>query len=100
MSGSDGRYVARLTRVSTDFGGGARALDDVSVAFPAGEITMLLGSSGSGKSTLLRHINGLQTPTSGVVDVLGRDVATLDGRGRRAVEGDRTLSAARLVGHT
>lgn len=88
MSGSDGEHIARLDHVTTDFGGGTRALDDVSVTFPTGEITMLLGSSGSGKSTLLRHLNGLQAPTSGVVDVLGRDVATLDRRGLRALRRD------------
>src|SRR2546430_4120916 len=41
------------------------ALDDVSVAFPAGRFTPIMGPSGSGKSTLLHCLAGLDTPTPG-----------------------------------
>ncbi|HVU82084.1 MAG TPA: ATP-binding cassette domain-containing protein [Rhodanobacteraceae bacterium] len=44
-----------------------RALDDVSVAFPRGQTSVLIGSSGSGKSTLLRLLIGLEWPASGEV---------------------------------
>ena len=44
-----------------------RALDDVSVAFPRGHTSVLIGSSGSGKSTLLRLLIGLEWPASGKV---------------------------------
>jgi osmoprotectant transport system ATP-binding protein len=47
-------------------------LRDVSFALEAGTTTALLGRSGSGKTTLLRMVNGLITPTSGVVSVEGR----------------------------
>jgi len=40
-----------------------------------GEIRCILGGSGSGKSTLLRNILGLETPWSGVAEVLGRNLA-------------------------
>ena len=46
---------------------GVRALDDVSVAFPRGHTSVLIGSSGSGKSTLLRLLIGLEWPASGTV---------------------------------
>src|SRR6185312_1923126 len=46
---------------------GVRALDDVSVAFPRGHTSVLIGSSGSGKSTLLRLLIGLEWPISGSV---------------------------------
>lgn len=47
--------------------GAVRALDDVSVAFPRGHTSVLIGSSGSGKSTLLRLLIGLEWPVSGKV---------------------------------
>jgi phosphonate transport system ATP-binding protein len=67
----------RLRGVTKDFGHGVRGLDDVSLDLAAGSITVLLGLSGSGKSTLLRHLNGLQTPTSGTVTVLGQTLGGL-----------------------
>lgn len=62
--------TVRLERVSKRFGA-VTALDDVSIDFAPGKITVLAGLSGSGKSTLLRHINGLHRPTSGRVTTLG-----------------------------
>ena len=44
---------------------------------PRGEIFCVMGLSGSGKSTLVRHINRLIEPTSGRIEVLGRDVLAL-----------------------
>lgn len=70
----DAQYAVQLDNVTKDFGGGVKGLDNVKLGFRTGEITVLLGLSGSGKSTLLRHINGLHTPTSGSVRVLGQDV--------------------------
>lgn len=52
--------------------GRVRALDEVSLTVPRGEITVLLGPNGSGKSTLLMSLLGLVTPTAGAVRVLDR----------------------------
>jgi osmoprotectant transport system ATP-binding protein len=52
--------------------GGVVALDQVSLGFPAGSTTALIGSSGSGKSTLLRVLLGLEWPEQGWVKVDGR----------------------------
>lgn len=54
--------------------GATVALDGVSVTFPGGTTSVLLGSSGSGKSTLLRLVLGLVAPDAGTVRVGGTPV--------------------------
>ena len=50
---------------------------DCTFDVPRGEIFCVMGLSGSGKSTMVRHINRLIEPTSGRIEVLGRDVLAL-----------------------
>jgi putative ABC transport system ATP-binding protein len=54
------------------------ALDDVSIDFPRGAFTAIMGPSGSGKSTLMHCLAGLDRPTSGTVMVDGVDLSGLD----------------------
>jgi len=53
---------------------------DSSFEVHPGEIFVVMGLSGSGKSTLLRLINRLIEPTSGTIEVNGRDVTALNRR--------------------
>jgi phosphonate transport system ATP-binding protein len=82
-SDNDGRAV-QLRGVTKRFGT-TTALDQVDLDVPTGQMLAVLGLSGSGKSTLLRTLNGLVTPTSGGVEVLGCDVAAARGRELRAL---------------
>ena len=53
-------------------------LDRINLEIRQKEFLGLLGPSGSGKTTLLRIIAGLEFADSGMVEVDGRDVSTLD----------------------
>lgn len=73
-----GKPVVRLAGVRKSFGT-TTALGGVDLEVPAGQTLAVLGLSGSGKSTLLRCVNGLVSPTSGSVEVLGCDVVRARG---------------------
>src|ERR1700730_327533 len=68
--------------------GEVRAVDGISFELRQGRTLGIVGESGSGKSTTLHEILGLTAPQSGSIEVLGRDVAALDRRERRALRGD------------
>jgi putrescine transport system ATP-binding protein len=63
--------------VVKDFGGGAVAVNHVTLDIAKGEIFALLGSSGCGKTTLLRMLAGFETPTSGRILLNGQDLANI-----------------------
>src|SRR5437867_12645911 len=52
-------------------------LDDISLDVPAKQFLAIVGPSGSGKSTLLGLIGGLDSPTSGTVEIDGIDITRL-----------------------
>jgi phosphonate transport system ATP-binding protein len=86
MSSTTASAIISVSGVTKDFGT-TRALHDVNLRVDRGEVVVLLGLSGSGKSTLLRHLNGLEFPTSGTVEVLGQKVPTLRHKALRALRG-------------
>ena len=68
--------MIRFERVSKHYGGGNRALSDVSFNIEPGSMVFLTGHSGAGKSTLLRLIMMLERATRGNVFVNGRNLTT------------------------
>ena len=55
-------------------------LEDITLSIGTGDRVAIMGSSGSGKSTLLHLLGGLDTPTSGEVELVGQKLATLNER--------------------
>ncbi|MDR6975232.1 putative ABC transport system ATP-binding protein [Streptomyces sp. 3330] len=89
---TDTRNAARVVDAVKVYGVGdtaVRALDGVSVAFPAGRFTAIMGPSGSGKSTLMHCAAGLDTLTSGTAYIGGTELRTLDDRRLTLLRRDR-----------
>ncbi|MBW8699172.1 putative ABC transporter ATP-binding protein [Streptomyces sp. MBT84] len=86
------RTAARVVDAVKVYGSGdtaVRALDGVSVAFPAGRFTAIMGPSGSGKSTLMHCAAGLDTLTSGSALIGDTDLSSLDDRRLTLLRRDR-----------
>src|SRR6478672_10756790 len=72
--------AADVTRVYGEGEAAVRALDGVTVGFPKGRYTAIMGASGSGKSTLMHILAGLDRPTSGSVVLDDVEITDLDDR--------------------
>ena len=68
-----------------------QALKECHLCFAEGSFTSIVGRSGSGKSTLLHLLGGLDTPTTGSVEIEGRDIYQLS-------DSERTIFRRRRVG--
>jgi putative ABC transport system ATP-binding protein len=66
-----------------------RALDGVTLDFPSGQFSAIMGPSGSGKSTLMHCVAGLDTLTSGQVRVGGIELTRLDDKHLTLLRRDR-----------
>jgi putative ABC transport system ATP-binding protein len=68
------RNIVKLYRVGDQ---DVRALDGVTLDIRSGDFVAIMGASGSGKSTMMNLIGGLDTPTSGHLEIDGRDIGKL-----------------------
>ena len=80
-----GQAVIQVSNLKTQFGRQV-VHDGVDLTVESGEVLAIVGGSGTGKSVLLRDIIGLVAPTAGHIEVLGRDLATLNEAGLRALQ--------------
>ena len=74
--------IVRTANLHKSFRRGAEQIDvlqGVNLEIPDGEFLALMGPSGSGKTTLLNLIGGLDTPTSGRIEVAGVDISRMGG---------------------
>ncbi|WP_406130257.1 ABC transporter ATP-binding protein [Streptomyces sp. NBC_00989] len=86
------RTAARVVDAVKVYGVGdtaVRALDGVSVDFPVGRFTAIMGPSGSGKSTLMHCAAGLDTLTSGAAYIGDTELGSLDDRRLTLLRRDR-----------
>lgn len=84
--------AARAIDLERHYGRGdtvVKALDGVSVSFPAGGFTAIMGPSGSGKSTLMHCLAGLDRATSGQVLIGDTDLSTLNDKAMTRLRRDR-----------
>ena len=69
--------MIKTEKLSKRFPGGFQALKNISLSIDPGEMIFVTGHSGAGKSTLLKLIGGLESPTSGTVEINGQDITKL-----------------------
>jgi osmoprotectant transport system ATP-binding protein len=70
--------MIRLDRVSKAYpSGDGPAVTELSLDVAEGEVAVLVGPSGCGKTTTLKMINRLIEPTSGTIEVAGRDITSM-----------------------
>jgi branched-chain amino acid transport system ATP-binding protein len=95
VEASEARPILRLRGIGRRFGG-LQAVRDVDLDVPPGERRGILGPNGAGKTTLFNVIAGDLPPSSGTVELFGRDVTPLPARTRARLGLARTYQQSRL----
>jgi ABC-2 type transport system ATP-binding protein len=78
--------MIEMRNISKTYGGKVKAVDDLTLTVPSGEIVGFLGPNGAGKTTTLKMVTGVLAPDAGTIRVDGIDVA------------ERPLDAKRRIG--
>ena len=84
--------IVSATDVTRRYGEGDAAVDalrGVTIDFPTGAYTAIMGPSGSGKSTLMHILAGLDRPTAGSVVIDGKEITSMDDRALTQLRRDR-----------
>ncbi|MFH1276889.1 MAG: ABC transporter ATP-binding protein [Candidatus Eisenbacteria bacterium] len=84
--------IIRTNEVTKDYGNGqvpVHALRGIDFTLDKGEFAAIAGPSGSGKSTFLNIIGGLDRPTSGTVELEGREITALSASDLSTLRRDR-----------
>jgi branched-chain amino acid transport system ATP-binding protein len=68
--------ILEADRLAITFGG-VRAIDDVSISIPSGQVFSIIGPNGSGKTTLINLVSGIYTPQDGSIRLAGDTVTGL-----------------------
>jgi putative ABC transport system ATP-binding protein len=89
MEGMNIVSTADLRRTYGEGETAVHALAGVTLEFPAGQFTAIMGPSGSGKSTLMHLLAGLDKPTSGSVIIDGQELSHLDDAALTKLRRDR-----------
>src|SRR4051812_3221034 len=94
----EGAVALRMRGVSKRFGP-VRALREVSVDFPAGAVTALMGENGAGKSTLLKVLVGAYAADEGGIELAGEPVVFAGPTASRRAGVRGVAQEPEIIGH-
>ncbi|GAB2192018.1 ABC transporter ATP-binding protein [Sessilibacter sp. MAH1] len=78
----------QINKTVTTSDGQLTIIENLSLSVEQGTSVAIVGASGSGKSTLLALLAGLDVPTSGVIELNGKDLTAMDEEGRAKVRAE------------